>query len=274
MDQPAKRKHAGYVLVVVLLLGGLIAACTAAWARHFLARQHTSDASLWAHESSEAAGSGVACARQRLASGGGAGTTQFTVAGHAVEVGQWRADADRMGLRVSATSDGLGATIEGEALVRGLECEVLPSLTSAAAVALAVPPAAPRAVHALPVSTISLNVPVLPASLEPGVAYTLVMTVSARCTAVFSSAPAGSHTEQMFRPVGGAWQAVPNVVPFALRGNGQCTSTRATDVTTQVRATLQAEAGATYVGSACVYSQVMAPDPWLGVVPGELPAAP
>jgi type II secretory pathway pseudopilin PulG len=141
-----------------------------------------------------------------------------------------------------------------------------------AAVALAVPPAVPRAVYTLPASTTSLNVPVLPASLEPGVAYTLVMTVSAGCTAVFSSAPVGTHTEQMLRTAAGAWQAVSVVVPFLLRGTGQCTSTRATDVTTQVRATLQTEAGATYVGSACVYSQVMAPDPWLGVVPGELPA--
>jgi hypothetical protein len=136
VDQPVKRATSGYVLVVVLLLGGLIAASTAAWARHFLARQHTSSASLWVHESREAAGSGVAWARQRLASGGGAGTAQFTVAGHAVEVDLWEVDADRMGLRVSATSDGLGATVEGEALVRGLACEVLPSLTSAAAAAL------------------------------------------------------------------------------------------------------------------------------------------
>lgn len=131
-----KRATSGYVLVVVLLLGGLLAASTAAWARHYLSRRHTSSASLWVHESREAAGSGVAWARQRLASGGGVGSEEFTVAGHAVEVELWQADADRLGLRVAATSDGLGATVEGEASVHGRACELLPALTSAAAAAL------------------------------------------------------------------------------------------------------------------------------------------
>ncbi len=136
VDQPVKRSTSGYVLIVVLLLGGLIAATTAAWARHYLVRQHATTTSLWVLESREAAGSGVAWARQRLASGGGSGSAQFTVAGHALAVDLWPTDTDRMGLRVDATSDELGATVEGEALVLGLPCEVLPALTSAAAAAL------------------------------------------------------------------------------------------------------------------------------------------
>jgi hypothetical protein len=43
---------------------------------------------------------------------------------------------------------------------------------------------------------------------------------------------------------------------------------------TQVRTTMLSSEGGTYVGSACVYSQVLADDPWLGVVPGELPGGP
>ncbi len=132
----------------------------------------------------------------------------------------------------------------------------------------------PRLLYVLPAATTPINVPVLPASLEPGVAYSLVITVSAGATAIFASGTVAAHTEQMYRSPAGAWNASPAVVPFAVRGNATCGSTRASDVTTQVRATLQAESGATYVGSACVYSQVMAEDPWLGVVPGELPAGP
>jgi type II secretory pathway pseudopilin PulG len=141
-----------------------------------------------------------------------------------------------------------------------------------AAVVVAAPPLVPRTPYALPASSTSFNVPVLPSNLEPGVAYTLVMTVSAGCTAVFTTATVGAHTEQMVRTAAGAWQAVPVVAPFALRGSASCTSTRATPVASQVRIALQSEAGASYVGSAAVYGQVLADDPWLGVVPGELPA--
>lgn len=141
-----------------------------------------------------------------------------------------------------------------------------------------------RSAYIPPAVTTTINVPVLPASLEPGVAYTLVMTVSTGATAIFAAGIVAANCEQMSRSSAGGggddddegddWSASSVVVPFAVRGNATCGSTRASDVTTQVRATLQAESGATYVGSACVYSQVMAEDPWLGVVPGELPAGP
>jgi len=140
------------------------------------------------------------------------------------------------------------------------------------AVAVAVPPLVPRTVYAVPLVSVPINIPVLPTNLEPGVAYTLVITVSAGATAVFATCAAPTHTDQMVRTAAGVWQGVAALVPYTLRANGGCTTTLASEVTTQVRTTIETEAGQTYVGSACVYGQVLAEDPWLGVVPGELPA--
>jgi len=141
-------------------------------------------------------------------------------------------------------------------------------------VVLASPPAVPRTLYAAPTATAPMAVPALAQPLEPGVAYTLTLDVSAGATLIISHYPGAARTDQMYKPAAGAWTALSSTIPFVLRGNAACTSTVASDVTTQVRTTMQSTAGGTYVGSACVYSQVLAEDPWLGVVSGELPAGP
>lgn len=143
-----------------------------------------------------------------------------------------------------------------------------------AAVVLAAPPLVVRTLYAVPAVSVPINIPSLPSPLEPGVTYTLVVTVSSGSSLVFASASVPAHTDQMLRNAAGTWQAMALLIPYTLRANGTCTTTQATDVVTQVRTSLQSAEGQTHVGSACVWGQVLAEDPWLGVVPGELPAGP
>jgi prepilin-type N-terminal cleavage/methylation domain-containing protein len=146
--------------------------------------------------------------------------------------------------------------------------------TLPAAVVLASPPSVPRTVYAVPGVPVNLSVPVLARALDPGVAYTLTLEVSAGSTLVIPYYPGTVQTEQMFKVGAGGWAGVPGTMAFAVRGNATCTTTEASDMATQVRTTMLSSEGGTYVGSACVYSQVLADDPWLGVVPGELPGGP
>ncbi len=135
-------------------------------------------------------------------------------------------------------------------------------------------PPAPRPVYAMPGSILALNFPALARPLEPGVAYTLTLDVSAGSTLIIGHHPGAARTDQMFKTGAGAWQGLPATIAFTVRGNGTCTTTQASNMTSQVRTSMQSSSGGTYVGSACVYSQVMADDPWLGVVAGEVPAGP
>ena len=121
-----------------------------------------------------------------------------------------------------------------------------------------------------PASMVSMAMPAV--SLQPGVAYTLVVNITG--VGLLNMATYGStpRYDIVRRNGGGPWSAFNGVLPFLVQGDATCTSTTATNVVTQVRTTIQTDAGNTYVGSACVYSQVLAQDPWLGVVPGETPA--
>ena len=132
VDQPLRRGERGYVLLVVILLSALMVATGVAYARHVAAGWRQSTASLWAHESRESAQSGVAFARQVLASGQSLGTTTLDAGSHTVAVTLGDLGNDRRSLRVDATSDGLGATVEGEAQVYGLVGGALPTLDPAA----------------------------------------------------------------------------------------------------------------------------------------------
>jgi len=126
----------GYVLITVLLLAGLIVATTASYARHTTVDWRQSTASLWVHETREAAQSGVAFARQVLSSGQSLGTSTVASGNKTVSVVIADAGGDKRSIRVNATSDGLGATIEADARVFGLAGELIPSVTSAAVTAV------------------------------------------------------------------------------------------------------------------------------------------
>jgi hypothetical protein len=113
-----------------------------------------------------------------------------------------------------------------------------------------------------------------PLVLEPGVAYSLVVDFVGAGNLNLSLFGSTSRKDEVSRSGGGSWSALAGAIPFIVHGDATCTTTTATTVTTQVRTTFQSGTGDSYVGSACVFSQVLAPDPWLGVVPGEVPAGP
>jgi prepilin-type N-terminal cleavage/methylation domain-containing protein len=130
----------------------------------------------------------------------------------------------------------------------------------------------PVVVYAIPDVDTSVAIPALPDFLEPGVAYTLLVNVSPGASLLVLGHTSAAHEDQLTKTSAGPWTPASFTVPFAVRANAGCTTTLSSTVTTQVRTTLQSEEGGTYVGSACVYSQILAEDPWLGVVPGELPS--
>ena len=141
-----------------------------------------------------------------------------------------------------------------------------------AGVVLAAPPLVPRPIYALPATTVNIAIPEFAVMLETGVAYTITMQVSAGAQLITTNYASAARTDEMYRTGAGAWTAMGSTIPFEVRANAGCTTTLAFDVTTQVRTTLESQTGESYVGSACVYSQVLAEDPWLGVVAGELPS--
>jgi len=129
--------------------------------------------------------------------------------------------------------------------------------------------------HLAPTTTVPLAITGLAAPLDPGVAYTIVLSVEGTGTLSVLAAnadPGGARNDFMMRtaptdrflPMGYA-------VPFTLTGNYRLTGTTQSTVVRQVHITLDPSDGAPHVSSAGVYGQVLAEDPWLGVVPHETP---
>lgn len=127
------RGQAGYVLLTVLLLVGLIVTTAATYAHHSTASYRTSSASLSIQESRESAQSGLAVAQQLLASG----TTSYdaVVASGVQDVQITLGDAGGgvRTLRVEALHQGLGTTLDGQLVVGGALSGPLPQLTAQAA---------------------------------------------------------------------------------------------------------------------------------------------
>jgi hypothetical protein len=134
VDQPVKRNgQSGYVLLVVLLLAGLMVATTAAYARRAMLDWRVSTASLWVHETRESASSGMAFAKQVLASGGSCGTSTVVAGDNTVTVDITDVGGDERFIRVDATSGQLGSTVIANATVYGLPGNVLPTLQASGA---------------------------------------------------------------------------------------------------------------------------------------------
>jgi hypothetical protein len=113
--------------------------------------------------------------------------------------------------------------------------------------------------------------------LKPGVAYTLTL------------APSGTGTISVLRSQGktASWDTVRTArsggtteqwgqsFPFTLRGQRVVTSTTKTDVISGVTAKLVPQGGGAGRSiTASVFTQVLALDPWAGVVPGETAPSP
>jgi hypothetical protein len=130
-------------------------------------------------------------------------------------------------------------------------------------------------VHDAPSTTVPLAITGLSAPLEPGVSYTIVLSVSGVGSLSLLAAnpdPGGARNDFMMRTAStDPFRPMAYAVPFTLTGEYRVTGTSQTPVVRQVRITLDPSNGAPHVSSAGVYGQVMAEDPWLGVVPHETP---
>jgi hypothetical protein len=129
--------------------------------------------------------------------------------------------------------------------------------------------------HRAPSSTVPLSITGLSAPLEPGVSYTIVLSVNGVGSLSLLAAnpdPDGARNDFMMRTAStDPFRPMAYAVPFTLTGEYRVTGTTKSTVVRQVRITLDPSNGDPHVSSAGVYGQVMAEDPWLGVVPHETP---
>ncbi len=123
-----------------------------------------------------------------------------------------------------------------------------------------------------PAGNVPIDVAGMLPPLEPGVAYSILLTVTgANAKAVMSGSPnlgAGGNLAYAATP-GDALTRSDLVVAYSTSGNAAATTTVLSAAVSMVRTTMVASSGESWIRSASVYSQVMAEDPWLGVVPGE-----
>jgi hypothetical protein len=134
------------------------------------------------------------------------------------------------------------------------------------------------AYYAAPATTTSVAIPPVATRLPPGTGYCVVLSVTGSGSLGIVGAWAsaiGAHRGVIFRHLAtDPWTNLPAVIPMGVYGDFTLTTTEATDVTTQVSMALTGGDGVEHISSACPTSQVMAEDPWLGVVPDESPSLP
>ena len=114
----------------------------------------------------------------------------------------------------------------------------------------------------------------LAAAVEPGRAYTVVITNLGHDLVRFRTQPlvVGEPTTVARRIDAGApFEPAALVVPRTLSGDRTFTQTQSVDVVTRVSVSMTTEAGAALTGSASVIGQTTVTEPWLGAVPGEIP---
>lgn len=131
-------------------------------------------------------------------------------------------------------------------------------------------------IFAVPVVDSTLNLSLPSVRLYPGVGYTLMVSVDGTGSlSVFTAEakPAATWDTVIARTGSSALAPLDMSIPFTLNGTMLTTSTEEAEVTTSVSVTAVPAAGSSRSASVSVYSQVMAPDPWMGVVPGEVPPA-
>jgi len=129
-----------------------------------------------------------------------------------------------------------------------------------------------------PATTTSVAIPAVATRLPPGTGFCVVLSVTGTSSLGIVGAWAsasGAQRSVVFRhTAANTWSDLPAVIPMGLYGDKTITTTQATNVTTQIAMTLTGQDGVAHVASACPLSQVLAEDPWLGVVPNESPNLP
>jgi Tfp pilus assembly protein PilW len=122
----------------------------------------------------------------------------------------------------------------------------------------------------VPAGTVAVS---LPATLEPGVGYTLVLMPlgSTNTVVVKRKAVAAFQQDQvMHKGTGSApWIQQLALVPFTISGPWQETTTAVEQIITRVTITIIPKNRPLQQRSASVLSQALTDDPWMGVVPGD-----
>ncbi|MHC5209539.1 MAG: PilW family protein [Planctomycetota bacterium] len=170
-----------------------------------------------------------------------------------------------------ARAPGDSRPLPGAAPLSGFDVDfsVVPTATAIA------PPTNPldpnTANYYAPTTKLPLAVPAFLPRLEPGVAYSAVITVNAGSMAVLAGHLAASPNPgvQWRQAPGQPWFSMAGVVPFAVFGGTKQTSTSAADVVRSVEINMDPSDTVARSSTVVVHSQVMAADPWLGVIPGE-----
>lgn len=127
-----------------------------------------------------------------------------------------------------------------------------------------------------PDTQVELNLTPLGFLVEPGVAYTLVLSLQGPGMVQLASVPVASSQN-----TGLAQGAVPGgplvphaaAVAFSLQGNQAITRTEQHDAVSQVSVRIEMESGAAAQGSASITSQTGIPGVWAGVVVGQVGVA-
>lgn len=137
----------------------------------------------------------------------------------------------------------------------------------------------PSAVYSLEIdatpSQVSLDLSPLGAIIEPGRAYSLVISMQSEGFIVVggdSVAAAENSGVAQSSSLNGSLQPVAMAVPFALQGMQRITQTAEHEPISRVSLTVAMDSGKTASGSASVTSQVAIPGLWEGVVSGEIEA--
>jgi hypothetical protein len=171
----------------------------------------------------------------------------------------------------AARAPGDARPIPGAAALTGFDMSFL-SLPLASVIVVPSNPLDPSTgVYASPAGQLPLAIPAFTPQLSPGVAYCAVITVKAGSMAIVGgNVSASPNAAVRFRATSsGTWMAMSGVVPFSLHGDSTTTSTLAQDVVRSVEISLDPSSGPVRASNVVVHSQVMAEDPWLGVIPGE-----
>lgn len=120
---------------------------------------------------------------------------------------------------------------------------------------------------------VELDLAALGALVQPGRAYTLVLSLTGPGTVYVASSALGSPANSGVAQAAQAWGGllpVPLSVPFALEGLQRITRTEEHMPVARVSLALEMQDGQAVLGSASVASQANVPGEWLGTVPGEL----
>jgi prepilin-type N-terminal cleavage/methylation domain-containing protein len=128
------------------------------------------------------------------------------------------------------------------------------------------------AFYAAPTSHLPIVIPGFAPTLRPGTAYSIVVTIlsgSMGVMAGYVNAAGVNPAVQLRTSAAAPWTTLAASVPFSIHGDYTLTASADTDVARGVQIDLLPSAGEQRSSTVVVHSQILADDPWLGVIPGE-----